>query len=42
MDFCVLNHVLYLIISPSVDNGPGGALEAKAKQRQPLGRAAVA
>lgn len=38
LGFYVLNHVLYLIISPPIDNGPRGALEAKANQRQPLWR----
>lgn len=41
LEFYILNHVLYLIISPPIDNGPGGALEAKANQRQPLWRAAT-
>lgn len=41
MEFHILNHVLYLIISPSADQGPGGALKAKINQRQPLWRAAM-
>lgn len=41
LEFYILNHVLYLIISPSADRGPGGALKAKTNQRQPLWRAAM-
>jgi len=38
LEFYVLNHVLYLIISPPIDKGPG---DAKANQRQPLWRAVM-
>lgn len=41
MEFYILNHVLYLVISPSADKGPRGALKAKTNQRQPLWRAAM-
>lgn len=41
LEFYVLNHVLYLVISPPIDNGPGGALEAKPNQRQPLAMAGL-
>ena len=35
LEFYVLNHVLYLIISPPVDNGPGGALEQRQTKGNP-------
>lgn len=41
LEFYILNHVLYLIISPSADQGPGGALKVKTNQRQPLWRATM-
>lgn len=41
MEFYILNHVLYLIISPSADKGLGGALKGKTNQRQPLWRVAM-